>query len=89
MINSLEEFLKSENKISTFLFVCSNFNVDYAQQMLMFLFRLKLYKNYFDSKNAEMLFTYENENHVINLEFDKKLSYNFLYALLKKKFQVL
>ena len=69
-----------------FAFVCNNFDADFAQQMLILLFKFKSYKNCFDSKNAEMLFTHENENHVINLKFDKKLSYDFLYALLKKKF---
>ena len=32
----------------------------------MLSFKLKLYKNYFDSKNAEKPFIYENKNHVIN-----------------------
>ena len=32
-----------------------------------------------------MLFINENENHVINLKFDKKLSYEFFYALSRKK----
>ena len=52
----------------------------------MFSFKLKLYKNYFDSKNAEMFFTHENENHVINLKFKKKSSYDSFYAFSKKKF---
>ena len=51
----------------------------------MLLFKLKLYENCFNSKNAKILFTHKNENHVINLKFDKKLSYNFLYALSEKK----
>ena len=34
----------------------------------MLLFKLKLYKNCFDLKNAEMLFTHENENYVINFK---------------------
>ena len=50
----------------------------------MFSFKLKSYENCFDSKNAEMFFTYENKNHIINLKFDKKSLYNSLYALLKK-----
>ena len=70
-----------------FAFVCSNFDVDFAQQILMLSFKLKSYENYFDSKNAEMLFTYENENHVIELKFNKKSLYNLLYALLKKSFK--
>ena len=51
----------------------------------MLLFKFKLYKNCFDLKNAEMLFIYENENYVINLKFDKKSSYDFLYAFSEKK----
>ena len=89
IINSFEKFLKSENKISMFAFVYNNFDVDFAQQMSVLLFKLKLYKNCFDSKNAEMLFTHENENHIINLKFDKKSSYDFLYAFSKKEFQIL
>ena len=54
--------------------------------MSMFLFKLKLYKNCFDSKNAKMFFIHENENYVINLKFDKEFSYDFFYAFLKKKF---
>ena len=46
----------------------------------MLSFKFKLYENCFDSKNAEMLFTYENENYVINLKFNKKLSYDSFYA---------
>ena len=57
--------------------------------MSILSFKLKLYKNCFNSKNAEMLFTHKNENHVIDLKFDKKSSYDFLYALSEKKFQVL
>ena len=72
-----------------FAFVCSNFNDDFAQQMLILSFKLKSYENCFDSKNAEMFFTHENENHVINLKFDKKSSYDFLYALSEKKLQIL
>ena len=55
----------------------------------MFLFKLKSYKDCFDSKNAEMFFTHKNENHVINLKFEKELLYNSFYAFSKKKFQVL
>ena len=57
--------------------------------MLILLFKLKLYKNCFDSKNAERLFIHENENHVINLKFDKKLSYNSFYVFSEKELQIL
>ena len=89
IINSLEKFLKSENNVSIFALICSNLNADFAQQILIFSFKLKLYENCFNSKNAEMLFTHENENHVINLKFEKKSSYDSLYALSKKELQVL
>ena len=72
-----------------FAFVYNNFDADFAQQMSMLSFKFKSYKKCFDSKNAEMLFTYENENYVINLKFDKKSSYDFLYALSEKELQVL
>ena len=68
-----------------FAFVYSSFNVDSAQQMSVLSFKLKSYKNCFDSKNAEMLFIHENENHVIDLKLDKKSSYDSLYALSEKK----
>ena len=55
----------------------------------MLLFKFKSYKNCFDLKNAEMLFIYENKNHVIDLKLDKKLLYSFFYALLKKELQIL
>ena len=52
----------------------------------MLLFKFKSYKNCFDLKNAEMFFTHKNKNHVINLKFDKRSSYDIFYALLKKEF---
>ena len=51
----------------------------------MLSFKLKFYENCFNSKNAEMLFTHENENHVINLKINKESLYNLLYAFFKKK----
>ena len=84
IINSFKKFLESENKISMFAFICNNFNVRFMQQMLMLLLKFKSYKNCFDSKNVEILFTYKNENYVNYLKFDKKSLYDFLYALLKK-----
>ena len=57
--------------------------------MLILSFELKSYENCFDLKNAKMFFTYENKNHVIDLKFDKKSSYDFLYVLSKKELQIL
>ena len=72
-----------------FALIYNNFSVDLAQQILMFLFKLKLYKNCFNSKNAEMLLTHENKNYVIDLKHEKKSSYDLLYALSKKKLEIL
>ena len=89
IINSFERFLKSEDRISMFALVCSSFDADSAQQMSVLLFELKSYEDCFDSKNAKMLFTHENENHVIDLKLDKKSSYDLFYALSKKELQIL
>ena len=42
---------------------------------------MKNYKEFFDNKKIEMFFEQYNENHVINLMNDKKLSFMFLYNL--------
>ena len=84
-----EEFLKSKNNISIFALIYSNFNADFAQQILIFSPELKLYEDCFDSKNAEMFLTHENENHVIDLKFEKKSLYDLFYALSKKELQIL
>ena len=52
----------------------------------MLLFKFKSYENCFNSKNTEMLFTYNNKNYVINLKFDKQSSYNLFYPLSEKEF---
>ena len=36
-----------------------------------------------------MFFTHKDENHVINLKFDKKSSYNSFYAFSEKELQIL
>ena len=53
----------------------------------MFSLKLKSYKDCFDLKNAEMLFTHENEDHVIDFKFEKKLSNDSFYAFSKKNFK--
>ena len=61
-----------------FALICNNFNADFVQQILMLSLKLKSYKDYFDSKNAEMSFTHENENHVINIKSEKESLYDLL-----------
>ena len=72
-----------------FTFVYNNFDADFAQQISMLSFEFKLYKNCFDSKNAEMLFIHKNKNYVIDLKFDNKSLYDSFYAFSKKEFQIL
>ena len=55
----------------------------------MFSPELKLYEDCFDSKNAEMFFTHKDKNYAIDLKFEKKSLYDSLYALSKKKLQIL
>ena len=50
---------------------------------------LKSYENYFDFKNAETLFEHENKNHVINLIFDTKSSYESFYILFQTELDIL
>ena len=68
-----------------FAFNYNDFDVNFSKQMLILLFKFKLYENCFDLKNVKILFIYENKNHVINLKFNKKSLYDFFYALLEKR----
>ena len=84
-----EKFLKSENNILIFALICNNFNADFAQQISMFSFELKLYEDYFNSKNAKIFSMHENKDYVINLKFKKESLYDSFYALSKKELQIL
>ena len=46
---------------------------------------MKNYKKFLNNKKIEMLFKQYDENHVINLMKDKKLSFMFLYNLTQNK----
>ena len=85
IINSSEKFLKSKNNVSIFALIYSNFSADFVQQISIFSFELKSYKDCFDLKNAEMFFTHENENYVINLKFEKKIIVWFILRVFEKK----
>ena len=45
------------------------------------------FKNMFDSKSTNMLSTYDEHNHDIDLMSNKKISYEFLYNMFRKKFE--
>ena len=65
------------------------FNVEIMFEMRKLFESLKSYENYFDFKNAKILFEHENENHVIDLIFDAKPLYESLYILSEIELDVL
>ena len=65
------------------------FDAEITSEMRRLFEFLKSYKNCFDFKNAEILFEYENENHVIDLMFGAKPLYESLYILFETEFDVL
>ena len=50
---------------------------------------LKNYDNYFDFKNAKILFEHKNENHIINFVFCAESSYELLYILSEIELDIL
>ena len=65
------------------------FNVEITLEMRKLFELLKSYKDYFDFKNAETLFEYENKNQVIDLIFDAKSLYKSFYTFSEIEFNVL
>ena len=51
------------------------------KEILMFIIN---FKNIFDFKLINMLFTYDEHNHNIDLILNKTFSYEFLYNMFKK-----
>ena len=69
--------------------ICITLDVEITFEVRRLLELLKSYKNYFDFKNAKILFEHENKDHVINLMLDAKSSYEPLYILSEIEFNVL
>ena len=69
--------------------ICITFNVEITLEMRRLFEFLKSYENYFDFKNAKILFEHENEDHIIDLMFDAKSSYESLYIFFKIELDVL
>ena len=55
--------------------------------VVVFIFIANL-NDCFDNKKIAKFFDYKKNNHVIDLIFDVKLSYKFLYVFSKKKLNV-
>ena len=69
--------------------ICITLDVEITFEMRRLLEPLKSYENCFDFKNAKTLFEHENENHVIDLMFDAKPSYESLYTFSETELDVL
>ena len=65
------------------------FDVEITSEMRRLLESLKSYENCFDFKNVKTLFEHKNEDHVIDLMFDAKSSYEPLYTLSETELDVL
>ena len=61
--------------------ICITFDVEITPEMRRLFEFLKNYENCFDLKNAKTLLEHENEDHVIDLMFGAKSSYESLYIL--------
>ena len=69
--------------------MCIAFDVEIRFEMCRLFELLKNYENYFDLKNAKILFEHENKDHVIDLIFDAKPSYKLFYILSETEFNIL
>ena len=65
------------------------FDVEITLEMRKLFESLKSYENYFDFKNAKILFEHENEDHIINLMLDAKSLYKSFYILFETEFDIL
>ena len=72
-----------------YVLICITFDVEITLEMRKLFEFLKNYKNCFDFKNAKILSEHENENHVIDLMLDAKLSYEPLYIFSETELNVL
>ena len=55
------------------------FNIEITSEMRKLFEVLKIYKNYFDFKNAKNFLEHKNKNNIIDLIFDVKSLYESLY----------
>ena len=89
MIQFCENFFDLDNEMSVYILICVTFDVEITFDVRKLFEPLKSYKNYFDFKNAEILFKHENENYIIILIFDAKSLYKLLYTLFETELDIL
>ena len=88
-IQFFENFLDLDDKVLVYVLICITFDVEITFEMRKLFEFLKSYENCFDFKNAKTLFEHGNENHIIDLMFGAKSSYESLYILFKTELDVL
>ena len=88
-IQFFKDFLDFDDKVLVYNLICITFDIEITLEMRRLFEFLKNYENCFDSKNAKILFEYENKNHVIDLMLDAKPLYESLYILSKIKLDIL
>ena len=89
MIQFFEDFLDLDDKMFIYTLICITFDIEIMFEMRRLLEFLKSYENCFDFKNAKIFFEHENKDHVINLMFGAKSSYEPLYILSKTELDIL
>ena len=88
-IQFFQNFFDFDDKIFIYVLICIMFDVEITFKMRRLFKFLKSYENCFDFKNTKTFFEYENENHVIDLISNAKLSYESLYIFFKIELNVL
>ena len=88
-IQSSEDFLDLDDRMSVYALICIMFDVKIIFEMRKLFELLKSYENCFDFKNAKIFFEYKNEDHVIDLMSDAKSSYESLYTFFEIELDVL
>ena len=67
MIQSFKNFFNFDNKMLVYALICNMFDVEIISKVRKLFEFVKNYKNYFDFKNANIFFEYENKNYVLDL----------------------
>ena len=72
-----------------YVLICITLDAEITFEVRKLFELLKSYENCFDSKNAKTLFEHENKDHIIDLMFGAKSSYEPLYILFETELNVL
>ena len=88
-IQFFENFLDFNNKMFVYVLIYITLDVEITLEMRRLLELLKSYENCFDFKNTKTFFKHENEDHVIDLMFGAKSSYEPLYTFSETELDIL